>query len=351
MISDELSDQVLILGCDYHPPKGGVAQVMYNYERYIYPKFKCIINSGGTNKVVKLMRAIVAFIKMIYCLCVDHKIQIVHIHTASYNSFRRSSLFVKLAKVFDKKVIIHIHGGGFKEYYKTSPSWISEILNKADIIIVLSVSWKIFFESITKGPKVCVVENIVAKPNLIKKKYNDQKLHLLFLGLVDDQKGIFDLLDVIHEHVREWKSKLTLHIGGNGQIQRLENLIKKYGLKEIVSYEGFVSGEKKKELLSSCDALILPSYTEGLPVSILEAMSYGKAVFSTPVGGIPEVIYQNDNGLLFSPGDKNAMYEIIEQSLNNRDSIINMGRNSLLHITPYLPENVCKKLESIYMSL
>ena len=68
-----------------------------------------------------------------------------------------------------------------------------------------------------------------------------------------------------------------------------------------------VSGHKKEMLLNLCDAYILPSYTEGLPVSILEAMSYGKPILATPVGGIPEVVI--DNGILFQPGDLSAILQ------------------------------------------
>ena len=79
----------------------------------------------------------------------DRKIKIVHIHTASYNSFKRSAWYVSLANFMRKKVLLHIHGGGFKEYYATNPQWISSVLNKCDGIITLSESWKEFFQGVT----------------------------------------------------------------------------------------------------------------------------------------------------------------------------------------------------------
>lgn len=351
MISKFLSSRVLTVGCAYKYPKGGVAQVIYNYEQYVFPKFKCIINSGDTNKFKKLIKAVSSWLGMGLQILTDKEIEIIHIHTASYNSFKRSAYFVRLAKLLRKKVILHIHGGGFKEFYVTNPKWISSILNRCDAIITLSESWRQYYQLITKGPNIYIVENIVSLPEKKEVGQKDNICHLLFLGLIDKQKGVFDLLDVLHEHMDELNRKLILHIGGNGEIGKLQNQIKQYGLADMVIYEGFVSGEKKAELLSRCDAFILPSYTEGLPVSILEAMSYGKPILTTPVGGIPEIVKQSENGILFSPGDKENIYLAIVQILNNDEQRAYMGNKSLHYISPYFPDNVSKKLEHIYREI
>ena len=132
--------------------------------------------------------------------------------------------------------------------------------------------------------------------------------------------------------------KIELRIGGGGEVEKLKELISKYELEDFVYYEGFVSGNKKETLLNECDAYILPSYTEGLPVSILEAMSYGKPILSTPVGGIPEVV--KENGILFQPGDLSAIREAIELIANNKSRRKEMGLKSKEMIEYYLPANV-----------
>lgn len=351
MLPNKISKQVLTIGCEYHHPKGGVAQVMYNYERYVFPLFKCIINSGSGNKLTKLLKAIEAWLQMGVRLLVDRDIRIVHIHTASYNSFKRSAWYVKMGKLMGRKVILHIHGGGFKEYYATNPQWITSVLDKCDVIITLSVSWKQFYQSITCCPHIFIVENIISPPVLKQVGKSDDRFHLLFLGLVDRQKGIFDLLETVHEYIEVFRNKLVLHIGGNGQIYILREMIAQYELNDIVTYEGFVSGARKTDLLLGCDAFILPSYTEGLPVSILEAMSYGKPILSTPVGGIPEVVEQNVNGILFQPGDKKAMIEAIELIMNDEKKRTDMGQKSHERMKPFLPENVERQLDSIYRKI
>ena len=348
MLTKNRSEAILSVGCEYKNPKGGVAQVMKNYEEYIFPEFKCVVNSGGNNKVEKLFKALFGWLEMLFKLTFNKKIKIVHIHTASYNSFKRSALFLKLAKFFGKKVILHIHGGGFKEYYATNPIWIAKILNSSDAIITLSESWEEYYKSITNGPKIFILENIIANPNILDRK-ESTKCNLLFLGKIDQLKGIYDLLEVLYQNKQNFSNKIELHIGGGGVVDKLKELISKYELEDFVYYEGFVSGNKKETLLNECDAYILPSYTEGLPVSILEAMSYGKPILSTPVGGIPEVV--KGNGILFQPGDLSAIRKAIELIATNESRRKEMGLKSKEMIEGYLPANVETKLEKIYTQI
>ena len=191
-----------------------------------------------------------------------------------------------------------------------------------------------------------VVNNIIAPPTFLQTKRNDEKLHLLFLGLITEQKGIFDLLEVLSEHKDEFEGKIVLHIGGNGKVDKLKEFIHTKGLQNIVIYEGWVSGEKKIQMFNISDVFILPSYTEGLPVSILEAMSYGLPILSTPVGGIPEVVNES-NGILFEPGNKNEIYDSILKLINSDINSATIKEQSL----KYLPENIKSQLDAIYQQL
>ncbi len=350
MISEDIAQQVLNIGCKYNNPKGGVAQVLKSYELSIYPIFKHVTNSGEGSRIYKLYKAISALIIMTLKLIFDKRIKIVHIHTASYNSFKRSSWFVRLAKIFRKKAILHIHGGGFKEYYTSNKEYVTNILNKCDCIITLSKSWKIYFEQITNCKQIEIVENIIESPSVLTTLKDPTKIHFLFLGLITEEKGIFDLLEVISANKREWKDKLCLHVGGNGKINELNHIINNNELKDMVIFEGWVSGDRKIQLLNIADAYILPSYTEGVPISILESMSYGLPILSTPVGGIPEIV-DNTNGILFTPGDKKELSLAIETILQSPLLRKEMGEKSKIKSQPHLPENIGHKLEKIYSQM
>ena len=101
-------------------------------------------------------------------------------------------------------------------------------------------------------------------------------------------------------------------------------------------------------MLNSCDVYILPSYHEGLPISVLEAMSYGKPVISTNVGGIPEIVKPGFNGWLFQPGDHQALNTIIREAMNNKDLLKQYGNNSLRLSKNYTPESVFQSLNQLY---
>lgn len=349
MISIELSNKILTIGCEYNPPRGGVAQVMYTYSKEVYPVFRCITNSGNGGAFKKLWLFVSGWSKMFFTLLYDRKIRIVHIHTASYNSFRRSACFVNLAKKFHKKVVLHIHGGGFKEFYKTDPIWIKNELKKADYVIALTDTWRQYFQEELGLPHVAVVNNIISNPR-IKEVEHDGRLHLLFLGFIIDQKGIFDLVEVIKEHKQDWDGKLLLHIGGSHEVERLQKFIKDNNLDNLIQFEGWVSGDKKIYLLSLMDAYILPSYIEGLPISILEALSYGKPVITTLVGGIPEVINEK-NGYLFTPGDCKTMYEIINTIIKQPDLLIEKSKNAIESVESNFPDRISEKLKYVYSQL
>ena len=350
MLDSYISERVLSIGCSYSLPKGGIAQIIDSYSKYIFSDFRYVVNSTSGNKFNKFYTAVVSILKVVGILTVDDKIKIVHIHTASYNSFKRSVIFMRLAKLFKKKVILHIHGGGFKDYYATNSAWITSILNRCDIIIALSNSWKQYFQSITNHPAIFVVENIVPFPVRIteEKNWKDGKCHLLFLGLIAKEKGIFDLIEVLHERANIFEDKVVLHIGGRGQTDLLNKRIKEYRLEDCVRYEGFITGYMKDRLLHDVDVFILPSYTEGLPVSILEAMSYGKPILTTPVGGIPEIVKQDINGFLFQPGDKKEISKAIEQIMNSVEKKKCMGKRSFQMVQPFFPSHVELQLKKIY---
>lgn len=349
MITKERSNNILTIGCQWKKPKGGIAVVLNSYSR-IFPKFNIIVNSNGKNAIANLLQLLYSLVMTTAKLAFCRDIRIVHIHTASNNSFKRSALFISLAKYFKRKVVIHIHGGGFKEYYEKNTSFVHKNLLKCDTIIALTEYWKEFFEGLG-FENVIVVPNIVDSPTIQERKCDDGKTHILYLGLITKAKGIFDLIDTIYEHKEDLKGNIVLHIGGNGETTTLQSIINERDLSQFVKFEGWVSGNKKVELLNNADVFILPSYTEGLPISILEAMSYKLPVISTPVGGIPEVIKDGENGLLFTPGDKNALYQAIDKLTTDKGLREEMGEKSYKKVQPHLPEIVAKELEDIYKHL
>lgn len=349
MIDKELCDKVLTVGTDISL-KGGIAQVIKTYSNSVFTVFKFVGIGSGKNKFSSLWVSIKAIVDLFIKLCFNRQIEIVHIHTPSYRSFWHTSHYLKLAKLFGKKVILHIHGGGFRDYYNTNPKWIKKILDKSDCVIALTEKWREFFTETVGCHKVEVVNNVIEEPVIKKIKKSNELLNILFLGFLVDKKGIFDLVDMIAEHKDELNGKILLHIGGSGELDRLNNIVNEFHLEKLVKYEGWVVSDKKIELLNLCDVFFLPSYVEGLPISILEAMSYGKIVVSTPVGGIPDLLNDN-NGYLIKPGDKDAMFSTVMDIISNRALADAKATRGKLSVEDNLPENVAERLNKIYTEI
>lgn len=339
---------VLTIGIDYRIVRGGVAAVENVYSTFYQP-FNHVTTTVTNGQVKKLLVLCKAVLQFLYWMLFHPEIKILHVQGASNASFWRKRIFIYIAKWFDKKVVYHMHGGGFGDFSRKHPQAVRRLLEKCDVVIALSDYWKSFFESELHFKNVVVVKNVIAEPVINPNKTTC--FSLLFLGLLGQNKGIYDLLDCLNEHKSVFSGKLKLFVGGNGEISKVTQIISKYGLSDIVSFEGWVSGDKKIELLNKVDAYILPSYHEGLPISILEAMSYSLPIISTNVGGIPEILKNGENGFIMSPGDKDAMYRAILELMNNEKLRMNMGKASYSKVQEHMPVFVERQLNDLYRSL
>lgn len=352
-IDKDLSSRILMTGDYYknsHP--GGISAVVKYWsdnieELQYYPVYRV----GG--KLTKGWWFVTSYIRIFFRLLTDQKIKIVHLHTAADGSFHRNSQLIRMVKRFGKRIILHIHASRFKDFYNESSDegkrQIMNTLLRTDRLIVLSQSWKEWFMSQGIAEEhITILHNITPNPTKLADAYtDDNKLHLLFMGEIGQRKGVFDILRALKSHKNELEGKLEFRIGGNRQEDRLISCIREYGLEGMVCFEGWVSGEKKLRLLNWADVYILPSFNEGLPISILEAMSYACPIISTPVGGIPEVV--NDNGILITPGDSEEIYAAIKRYIDNPDLIIQEGNVSLNNVSKYLPDYVMNDLKKIYL--
>ena len=352
MIDKNICNKVLTIGPAFTPPNGGIAQVMDYYNQFVFTEFHFVANSCPGSKLKKLWCAISAVFKTIFILIFSNSVEIVHIHTASKISFKRSVIFEKIGLAFKKKVVMHIHAGSFMDYYGTCPEYVAKNLKKCTKVIALTEGWKSRFENEIGLTNVEVINNIVPVPqDALDKADEDPIVHGIFLGAIKWQKGIFDLLDVIADNKQFLQGKFMLHIGGNEQVDLLKEKIETQKLSDIVKYEGWVNDKQKTDLLQQSKIMFLPSYIEGLPICILEAMSYGLCIISSNVGGIPDIVKNEENGFTFEPGDKAKLCSSLLFFVENPDRIAPFGQKSRELVKDYFPENVSSQINSFYVKL
>lgn len=339
-------EKVLYIGTDYKNPRGGIASVLNTYSKFIHP-FKFVKTTrGNSSSLKKILYALNGYISLLWKLISDKRIKIVHIHSASENSFWRKSIAIRLAKAMNKKVIFHCHGGGFKKFRQKNPRKVDNILKNVDCVISLSNEWNEYFKSIG-CKRVMSVKNVIDDPKN-DDCTKDGLVHFLFLGLICDDKGIFDTLRALSNYKDELDGHIILHIGGNGQIERLKHEIKNLNIENLVRYEGWVDKERKQKLFNLADVYILPSYFEGVPISILEAESYHKPVITTNVGGIGSIVKNNESGLFVTPGDTVEIFQAMKMLADNETLRFQYGEAGYNISKDYLPEAVKRELIDCY---
>ena len=356
-IEIECSESILTVGLQYVNHRGGIGGVIETYSKYFRTFNFVAAYKPQRFKFMVLPYFVLACIRLSWILSTNNKIKIVHIHGAAKGSLLRKYLLFYLSKfLFGKLVIYHSHGSELAAFYGNSKSLIKKrirfFFENVDEIICLSKQWADFFYDNFNVKKLIILENIVEKQQILpNERIESNPIIFLFLGAIGDRKGVFDLLASIAEHRQLLSGRCVLEIGGNGEVKKLMDFISANKISDIVSFKGWVTGSSKEELLKNCDVYILPSYNEGLPLSILEAMCYGKPIISTNVGGIPEVVKPFINGFLIEPGDKDAILASLLAFINRPELLNQMGSASANLVQPYYSTNVIKKLNSIYNEL
>lgn len=346
---NEIFDRTIYIGPDING-KGGISAVLKSYSDNL-PGFHYLQSNSRHGTLAGLFYLIYLLAALpVYKYVLGYKI--LHIHGASGKSFIRKSIIISWGKILGYKIIFHNHGAETREYYaKRGINVIRKTLDKCDHIVVLSSVWKDYYEQTFGYKNVSIVNNIVAHADTSIQAERHSNIRLLFLGHIGHRKGIFDLLDVISDNKDFFDNKIELIIGGNGEIEKLKSVIEQHKLQNMVKYIGWISGRSKFELLANCDILILPSYNEGLPISILEAMAYSKAVIATTIGGIPSIVKNGENGYITTPGDKSAIFDAIKHYMDFPQDIALHGENGLKKVSPFYPESVTKQLYDLYVSI
>ncbi len=248
-----------------------------------------------------------------------NSIDITHVHMSERGSVYRKGIVMRMAKEHGSKVVLHMHGAEFEDLYQQmsdkNKKKVREILNLADRIIILGEYWKPFIASLMEDPsKVQVVYNAVDVPD--RYCYDKNSRTVLFLGELSQRKGIDTLLQSLQIAAEKLSSECQVKLFGSDIEGTIENKIAAFGLNSWVSYEGYISGKDKVNQLSHSAVNVLPSYNEGLPMTILESMAYGVPSVSTAIAAIPEAV-NTENGILIDPGDSVALSKALIKILLN----------------------------------
>lgn len=340
--------------------KGGITTVIEQFLNYQWDNIDMsllptYVEGSKIKQIFFFCKAILKFL----IILVLNRPNIVHIHMSYNGSFYRKLFVVKLSKKFKVKTILHLHGSEFKLFYEKScltvKNKIKCLFETVDQTVVLGKDWLEFVQDVSPEANIIVCNNAVDIPIEIT-TLSEGSFNILFLAVLLKRKGVYDLIEVIRQLKDEefFKMKnIKFIVAGDGpEYQTILHLIQEYGLEPMVDVVGWVDNDKKHELLKISQLLVLPSYNEGLPMAILEAMSYGIPIISTDVGSIAEVVIPNRTGYLIQPGNQGQLKISIIDIVTDRLLWKNLSMNARNLISEnYNIKKYLSNFQAIYTKL
>jgi glycosyltransferase involved in cell wall biosynthesis len=215
------------------------------------------------------------------------------------------------------RLVLHAHGSRFDTFFLKLPRLFqrefSSVVQNADKFIVVSSQWQEFYSSNLGRPleNISVLINPTQPPDTVPDRSHREQIQFLFLGRMGERKGAFELLEAFAALSAEIRHGARLVFAGDGMVEELRSAAQAVG--PDVTVHSWLSSEDRDALLIESDVLVLPSRTEGVPMAILEAMSYGIPVIATSVGGIPDVVTDMKEGLFVGVGDQAALISAMTQ--------------------------------------
>lgn len=331
--------------------KGGIATVVNGYRKYGLGKgyeLSLVESYRDGSKWEKLGKAISGYFKFGWKL-MFHTPDVVHVHSSFGPSFYRKIPFIYMTRWRGVKLVNHIHGAEFDEFYthasEKKKKLIKKVYDKCDVLVVLSEEWKERISNIISEDKIYVIENYCHIPKLNE---GVRKKQILFLGEIGERKGCFDIPE-IYKRIVDVVGNIPLIMAGVGEVECVKDMLKERGILENVSFPGWIRGEEKERLLQESKYFLFPSYNEGMPMAVLEAMAYGMGIVTSNVGGIPKLIENGVSGYICTPGDIDDISEKLMELILQEEHLQECGTNAREKaIEQYSFESHVEKLQILY---
>lgn len=308
-LGGEVCRSVLMVGTALET-MGGISSMIRAYRAVglfdHYPVSYVVTHRDGSGWV-KLRTALKGWVSTVTELWRMDK-PLVHVHLSFRASFWRKAMVCLIARAFGRPYLLHLHSGGFLDFYENECGPVGKlvvrtVIQRAATVIALSEQWKALLNEAFPDAAVVVLPNAVALPNLSERvPPRAGAIRVVCLGRIGTNKGTQELLEAFAQVSAEYPSA-RLVCAGDGDTSAYVRHASELGVGERVEFPGWLNRQQCNELLMNAGIFALPSYSEGLPMALLEAMSCGVSVIATPVGGIPEIVENDHNGLLVPPGD------------------------------------------------
>ncbi len=296
--------------------------------RWMEPKeFRALVHFKGLKDNLRLVTYVISLFFTLIKIVKKYKIDIIHAHSVIPTGL----VGVIVAKIMGFPLFITTHGMDINNFDAKSiyGHLISFSLNHCDRAIAVSDDLAETMKSLgINKDKIIILRNAVDterfksfKNTKFRHKYGvkENEILILFVGYLDTFKGIFELIDTFYEINKKNKNVKLMMVGTGPKKDELKKKISHLGLRSYVMLTGAVSNTEIHSYYQMADVFVLPSYTEGFPLSVLEAMACGIPVVASNVGGIHEIVKNGLSGFLVYPKKREELTEKLNLIIDNED--------------------------------
>ena len=293
------------------------------------------------------------------------KPDLVHVKVASRGSFARKVLVGVLCRLRGVPVLVHVHGGGFDRFVAESSPPVQRLahwlLESTPQVLSLSERWAERLRPLFPRARIDVLTNPVEVERfagLARARFAAQDdgapaegpPEVLFLGDLVERKGVYDLVAAWSEVARAIPGA-RLALCGPGEIDRVREAARAAGVHGLVETPGYVGFEDKRRRLGAAALFVLPSYVEGVPISLLEAMAAGLPSVVTPVGGVLDAVGERVEALVVEPGDRPALARAVIEVLASPALAGALGRAAYRRVAAFDVAAYAVRLDDVYRAV
>ena len=341
-MSSNIKIKVLVVATS-RKTRGGITSVIKAHEQgeqWVNFYCKWIETHRDGSKWRKILYLFYGFIKYVFLLPFY---DVVHLHLTLGNSGKRKLPFIRIAKLFKKKIIVHFHPSTEKILFDPIDHKLGfKIFNSANLLLVLSPQWiKWINEAYPDNDfNMKVLFNPCPTVNRTNVK---RKKQILYAGTILKRKGYDVLLHAFAKIARKYPDWELIYAGnpyfenGLNEIEEGKNIAEIYGISSQVKWLGWISGESKDRVFNESSIYCLASSGEGFPMGVLDAWAYGIPCVMTPVGGIPDIVRDGVEGLIFPVGDSTMLSQQLDKMMSN----VNL-RTEIVEATDIYVNNIFK---------
>lgn len=297
--------------------------------------------------------------RLLLLLAQQPSLSLIHIHSSAGRPLFEKGVFVLIGVLWRKQVLLHLHGGRMREawasYGRIRRGVTRFILDCCAGVIVLSDSWISFYreEMGYRGPLHSLPNSVTVERSAVERE--DARVSLLYVGHLKPEKGLLDLRQAWSLLPERVKSRSRLMLMGEADTPENGALIRA-AFADLPSdqarFLGALGGVAKWAAFAQADALVLPSHSEDLPLTLLEGMALGLPLIATRVGAIPTLVTDRREGMLVAPRDVVGLAVVMEEVLDDVELRSRLGEaGNLKFVDHHSFEQYLNRLSNIYAGL